>query len=89
MGSLDRALRTLVPLVVGGRYMAGAIGGPTVLVLGLAAVAFLLTSFLGTCPPSVPGGLSTRRKQGSEPFGTRPTVSPFPSCTFLPSCAFQ
>ena len=89
MGSLDRALRTLVPLVVGGAVHGRSHRGLTVLVLGLAAVAFLLTSFLGTCPPSVPGGLSTRRKQGSEPFGTRPTVSPFPSCTFLPSCAFQ
>mgnify|MGYP000686308086 FL=1 len=65
MGSLDRILRTLAALVVGGLYMAGAIGGTTALVLGLVAVAFLLTSFLGTCPLYVPVGLSTRRKQGS------------------------
>jgi hypothetical protein len=65
MGSLDRILRTLAALVVGGLYVAGAIGGTTALVLGLVAVAFLLTSFLGTCPLYVPVGLSTRREQGS------------------------
>ena len=65
MGSLDRILRTLAALVVGGLYVAGAIGGTTALVLGLVAVAFLLTSFLGTCPLYVPVGLSTHREQGS------------------------
>jgi hypothetical protein len=65
MGSVDRLLRTLAALGVGGLYVAGAIGGTTALVLGLVAMAFLLTSFLGTCPLYVPVGLSTRREQRS------------------------
>ena len=63
MGSLDRVLRTIAALVVGVLYATGTIGGTTALVLGLIAVAFLLTSFAGTCPLYLPIGLSTRRKQ--------------------------
>ena len=63
MGSLDRILRTLAAIVVGALYATGTIGGTTALVLGLIAVVFLLTSFVGTCPLYLPIGLSTRRKQ--------------------------
>jgi hypothetical protein len=63
MGSLDRILRTLAAIVVGILYATGTIGGTTALVLGLLAVVFLLTSFVGTCPLYLPIGLSTRRKQ--------------------------
>ena len=63
MGSLDRILRTLAALVVGVLYATGTLGGTTALVLGVVAVAFLLTSFVGTCPLYFPIGLSTRREQ--------------------------
>lgn len=63
MGSLDRILRTLAAIVVGILYATGTIGGTTALILGLLAVVFLLTSFVGTCPLYLPIGLSTRRKQ--------------------------
>lgn len=63
MGSLDRILRTLAAIVVGVLYVTGTIGGTTALVLGLIAVVFLMTSFVGTCPLYLPIGLSTRRKQ--------------------------
>ena len=62
MGSLDRILRTLAALAVGGLYVTGQIGGLTATLLGAAAVIFLLTSFVGTCPLYLPFGLSTRRK---------------------------
>lgn len=65
MGTLDRILRTLAALVVGGLYAAGTIGGTTALVLGVVAVAFLLTSSVGTCPLYLPIGLSTRQKTRS------------------------
>lgn len=65
MGSLDRILRTIAALVVGVLYATGTIGGTTALILGLIAVVFLLTSFVGTCPLYLPIGLSTRRKQRS------------------------
>ncbi|MBB4089381.1 DUF2892 domain-containing protein [Salinibacter ruber] len=37
----------------------------TALVLGVGAVAFLLTSFVGTCPVYLHMGLSTRHEQRS------------------------
>ncbi len=48
MGSLDRILRTVAAFVVGVLYATGTLGGTTALVLGVGAVAFLLTSFVGT-----------------------------------------
>ncbi|MCS3628180.1 YgaP family membrane protein [Salinibacter ruber] len=65
MGSLDRILRTVAALVVGVLYATGTLGGTTALVLGVGAVAFLLTSFVGTCPVYLPMGLSTRHEQRS------------------------
>lgn len=63
MGSLDRILRTVAALVVGVLYATGTLGGTMALVLGIGAVAFLLTSFVGTCPVYLPMGLSTRHEQ--------------------------
>lgn len=65
MGTIDRSLRTLLALAVGGLYAAGQIGGITAAVLGAFAVIFLLTSFVGTCPLYLPFGLSTRGKPTS------------------------
>ncbi|MFO8099782.1 MAG: DUF2892 domain-containing protein [Salinibacter sp.] len=61
MGSLDRILRTLAALVVGILYLTGILGGITAIILGAVALAFVLTSFVGTCPLYTPFGLSTRR----------------------------
>ncbi len=62
MGSFDRILRTLAALLVGVLYVTGTLGGTTAFVLGVGAVAFLLTSFVGTCPLYLPMGLSTRHE---------------------------
>ena len=62
MGSFDRILRTLLAVVVGVLYFGGQISGTTALILGIFAVVFLLTSFVGSCPLYMPFGLSTRKK---------------------------
>lgn len=62
MGSLDRLLRTAAAITVGVLYAIGTIGGTTATILGIFAVIFLLTSFVGTCPLYMPFGLSTVRK---------------------------
>ena len=59
MGSIDRILRTVAALTVGGLYFTGTIGGLTAAILGVLAAVFLLTSFVGTCPLYMPFGLST------------------------------
>lgn len=62
MGTIDRALRTAVALLVIVLYLAGYISGTVAIVLGVVALAFLLTSAIGWCPAYVPFGLSTRRR---------------------------
>jgi hypothetical protein len=61
MGSLDRILRTLAALLVGVLYLTGILGGTTAAILGVIALAFLVTSFMSTCPLYTPFGLSTRK----------------------------
>lgn len=62
MGLADRVLRVSLTLVVGVLYLLGKISGLTAAALGLAAVAFLVTGFVGTCPIYLPFRLSTRGK---------------------------
>ena len=59
MGTLDRVLRVLVALAIGGLYMAGVISGPLAIGLGVLAVIFFLTSLVSFCPLYVPLGIST------------------------------
>lgn len=60
MGTLDRALRTLLAVAVGVLYYLEIISGTVAIVLGVLAVVFLLTSLVGTCPLYLPFGLSTK-----------------------------
>lgn len=62
MGTIDRTLRTAAALLVIVLYLAGYISGTVAIVLGVVALAFLLTSAIGWCPAYVPLGLSTRRR---------------------------
>lgn len=63
MGNLDRAFRLLVVVAIGIAYLMGQLSGTLAIVLGVVAAAFLLTSFVGTCPAYLPFGLSTRGKK--------------------------
>jgi hypothetical protein len=60
MGSIDRALRFGVAVLIAVLYFTGVISGTVALILGVVAVVFILTSFVGTCPAYLPFGLSTR-----------------------------
>jgi hypothetical protein len=66
MGTADRAIRTLVALAVAVLYFTGRISGTVAIVLGIVAVAFLVTSLVGWCPGYLPFGLSTRKGSGEE-----------------------
>jgi hypothetical protein len=61
MGTLDRGLRFALAVLIAVLYFAGVISGTVALILGIIAVVFLLTSFVGTCPAYLPFGLSTRK----------------------------
>lgn len=62
MGNADRSIRTLIAIVVGILYFTGLISGTVAIILGILAVVFLLTSFIGTCPLYLPIGLSTKKE---------------------------
>lgn len=60
MGTIDRVIRIVIALTVGVLYFIGQISGTAAIILGILAVVFVLTSFVGTCPLYLPFGLSTR-----------------------------
>ncbi len=62
MGTIDRAIRAGVAILILILYAAGLISGTVAIVLGVVALAFLLTSAIGWCPVYAPLGLSTRRQ---------------------------
>jgi hypothetical protein len=66
MGSADRVIRTIIALAIGVLIFARVLQGTLAIILGIVAVVFLLTSFVGVCPAYIPIKLSTRK----EPPGT-------------------
>jgi hypothetical protein len=63
MGNVDRALRTILALVVLFLYLSDRISGVLAAVLGIFALVFVATSAIGFCPLYVPLKISTTRKQ--------------------------
>ena len=66
MGSFDRVLRISVALVIAVLYFTGQLSGTATIVLGLLAVIFVATSFIGVCPLYVPLKLSTKKDQKKQ-----------------------
>jgi amino acid transporter len=62
MGYFDRAFRLVVVVAIGIAYLMGQLSETLTIVLGIVAIAFLLTSLVGSCPAYLPFGLSTRSK---------------------------
>lgn len=62
MGTADRTIRILAAIAVGVLYFMGKIGGTLAIVLGVIAVVFVVTSFIGKCPAYVPLGISTDKE---------------------------
>lgn len=62
MGTIDRIIRTILTAVVIVLFLTGQITGTAAVILGIIAIVFLLTSFLGWCPIYIPLGISTRKE---------------------------
>lgn len=62
MGTLDRIIRMIIAIIIGILYFTHHISGTAAIVLGIIAIAFILTSFVGACPVYMPFGLSTRKE---------------------------
>lgn len=63
VGTVDRAVRLGLAILVAILYFTGVISGAVALILGILAVVFALTSFIGFCPLYLPFGLSTCAKK--------------------------
>jgi hypothetical protein len=66
MGTIDRAIRMIVAVVIIGLYFANMISGTFAIILLVIAGAFIATSFMSFCPLYLPLGISTN-KEGSNP----------------------
>ncbi len=62
MGKIDRVLRVIITIIIAVLYFTGQISGTGAIILGIIAIAFLLTSAIGWCPSYVPFGISTKKE---------------------------
>ena len=63
MGSIDKALRVIVALVIAILFFTGKISGTSGMILLILGGVFLATSFLGTCPLYLPFNIDTTKKE--------------------------
>lgn len=63
MGSIDKAVRIVVALLIGIAYKANFISGTAAIVMLSLAGIFILTSFISFCPLYLPFGISTYKKK--------------------------
>jgi uncharacterized membrane protein YkgB len=59
MGTIDRVIRLIVVAIIAALYFTGTISGTLAIILGIVAIAFLLTSLIGWCPAYLPFHIST------------------------------
>ncbi len=62
MGTADRVIRMSIAVAIAIAYFTGAISGTLTIILGVIAIAFILTSLFSTCPGYMPFGISTRHR---------------------------
>lgn len=63
MGTVDKAIRIVLAIIVVVLYLSNLISGTLAIVLLIFAGIFILTSFLSFCPLYLPFGISTRPKR--------------------------
>ena len=61
MGTVDKIIRLAVVAIIAVMYFAGQITGTVAIVLGIVAVAFLVTSLISWCPTYALLGISTKK----------------------------
>lgn len=62
MGTLDKAIRILVAVVIIALFFANIISGTVAIVLLALSAIFILTSLIGFCPLYFPLHISTNKK---------------------------
>lgn len=59
MGTVDRVIRLVLALAIGGAIVMNLVGGIAATILGLLALILLATSGVGFCPIYAPFGIKT------------------------------
>lgn len=67
MGTTDKIIRLVVVAIIAVLYFTGQITGTAAIILGIIALAFLVTSLIGWCPTYALFGISTRKKEKTVP----------------------
>jgi hypothetical protein len=62
MGSADRIVRLIAVVIIAALYFTDQITGTAAIILGIVAVAFILTSAVGFCPMYAPFRFSTKKE---------------------------
>jgi hypothetical protein len=63
MGTIDKAIRILIAVVIVILFFAHIVSGILGIVLMILAAVFVLTSLISVCPLYLPFGLSTNKKK--------------------------
>jgi Inner membrane protein YgaP-like, transmembrane domain len=63
MGAADKSIRLLVVIVIAILYFTNVISGTLAIILGIIAVAFVITSLFSFCPAYVPLKMNTAKKE--------------------------
>jgi len=63
MGTMDKAVRILIAVVIAVLFFTNVISGTLGIILMVLAAIFVLTSFISFCPLYLPFGLSTNKKK--------------------------
>lgn len=61
LGKYDRIIRFLAAIGIAVLYFTHLISGQIAIILGVVAVAFIITSFINFCPIYAALGISTRK----------------------------
>jgi len=63
MGSIDKAIRIIIAVIIASLYFTNVISGTLGIVLLVFAGVFVLTSLIGFCPLYLPIRLNTGKKK--------------------------
>jgi hypothetical protein len=63
MGTIDKAIRILIALIVIVLYFTHTISGILAIVLLILSAIFIITSLVGSCPLYFPFGINTGKKK--------------------------
>lgn len=66
MGTIDKAIRVIVALIIAVLYFTNVISGTVAIILLVLGGIFLLTSAVSFCPLYAPFGISTSTSKENE-----------------------